>query len=64
MLKTSAKDLLFLHILCFLAMDDKVGAKKAIQESSIDDANFDGSQEHNFCTEVIKCIEESQADRT
>ena len=30
MLKTSAKDLLFLHILCYLAMDDKVGAKKAI----------------------------------
>ena len=30
MLKSSAKQHLFMHILCFLAMDDIVGAKKAI----------------------------------
>ena len=29
-LKSSAKQFLFMHTLCFMAMDDMVGAKKAL----------------------------------
>ena len=63
MLKSSAKELLFMNALCSLAMDDIVGAKKAIQSHSIDDASFDGSQECRLCSELIRCIEENGANR-
>ena len=52
-----------MNVLCSMAMDDLVGAKKAIQSHSIDDAAFDGSQECRLCSELIRCIEESGANR-
>lgn len=45
MIKTNAKDLFFKAALCYLANDDLVGAKRAIQNYRIDDPNFDGSRE-------------------
>jgi hypothetical protein len=42
-----------MHVLCFLAMDDMVGAKKAIQMNSIEDPSFDGSREMNLCEALI-----------
>jgi hypothetical protein len=45
LIKTNAKDLFFRAALCFLANDDIVGAKRAIQNYKIDDANFDDSRE-------------------
>ena len=52
-----------MNVLCSLAMDDMVGAKKNIQSHSIDDAAFDGSQEHRLCEDLIKCIEDNGANR-
>jgi len=48
LIKTNAKDLFFRASLCYLAYDDIVGAKRAIQNYTIDDANFDGSREHEL----------------
>lgn len=62
-LKSSAKDLLFLNVLCYLAMQDLVGAKKNIQVHSIDDANFDGSRENQLLEKMIKSIEEGNKDQ-
>ncbi len=45
LIKTNAKDMFFKASLCFLALDDLVGAKKAIQNYQIEDAHFDGSRE-------------------
>ena len=52
-----------MSVLCALAMDDKVGAKKAIQSYSIDDANFDSSTEMTLCNNLIECIEERGGNR-
>ena len=48
LIKTNAKDLFFKASLCFLANDDIVGAKRAIQNYKIDDANFDDSRENEL----------------
>lgn len=61
-LKSSAKQFLFMHTLCFLAMDDVVGAKKAIQMNAIEDPSFDGSREMQLCEALITCIEEGNRD--
>jgi alpha-soluble NSF attachment protein len=61
--KTSAKNLLFMNVLCSLAMNDVVGAKKATQAHSIEDANFDGSQEMKLLEDIVRCIQEHGADR-
>jgi hypothetical protein len=45
LIKTSAKELFFKSALCFMANDDMVGAKRAIQNYQIDDPNFDSSRE-------------------
>lgn len=48
LIKTNAKDLFFKAALCFLANDDMVGAKRAIQSYQIDDPHFDSSRELEF----------------
>ncbi len=48
LIKTNAKDLFFKAALCYLANEDLVGAKRAIQNYQIDDPNFDGSREHEL----------------
>ena len=61
-LKSSAKQHLFMHTLCFFAMDDLVGAKKAIQMNSIEDPNFDGSREMERCQAMLQNIEDANKD--
>lgn len=61
-LKTSAKDLEFMHCLCFLAMEDKVGAKQSMNASTIDDPHFDGSREHDLLQNMIQAIEDNDKD--
>jgi len=51
-----------MHTLCFLAMDDVVGAKKAIQMNAIEDPSFDGSREMQLCEALISCIDEGNRD--
>ena len=51
-----------MHVLCFLAVDDMVGAKKAIQMNSIEDPSFDGSREMNLCEALIQNIEDVNRD--
>lgn len=48
LIKSSAKDLFFKVILCYLALDDIVGAKRALQTYNIEDPSFDGSREEEF----------------
>ena len=61
-LKSNAKQHLFMHTLCFFAMDDLVGAKKAIQMNSIEDPNFDGSREMELCQAMLQNIEDANRD--
>lgn len=61
-LKSSAKQHLFMHVLCFFAMNDLVGAKKAIQMNSIEDPNFDGSREAELCQAMLQSIEDANRD--
>ena len=51
-----------MHTLCFFAMDDLVGAKKAIQMNSIEDPNFDGSREMELCQAMLQNIEDANRD--
>jgi len=51
-----------MHTLCFFAMDDLVGAKKAIQMNSIEDPNFDGSREMELCQAMLQNIEDANKD--
>lgn len=48
LIKTNAKELFFKSALCFMANDDMVGAKRAIQNYQIDDPNFDSSRENEL----------------
>ena len=45
LIKSSAKDLFFKATLCYLANEDVIGGKRAMQNYSIDDPSFDGSRE-------------------
>lgn len=45
LIKSNAKDLFFKALLCYLANEDSIGAKKAMQDYQIEDPNFDGSRE-------------------
>jgi len=58
MIKTNAKDLFFKAALCFLANDDIIGAKRAIQNYSIDDPHFDSSRELELLTGLLEAIEQ------
>ena len=44
-LKSSAKDLLFLSCLCYMANEDPIGAKKQMQMYCFEDPTFEGSRE-------------------
>ena len=55
LIKTSAKDLFFKAAFCYLANEDLVGAKRAIQNYKIDDPNFDDSRELELLT-VYPCL--------
>lgn len=57
MIKTSAKDLFFKAALCYLADDDMIGAKRAIQNYQIDDPNFDSSRENELLMALIEAVE-------
>ena len=57
MIKTSAKDLFFKSALCYLADDDMIGAKRAIQNYQIDDPNFDSSRENDLLMNLIEAVE-------
>ena len=57
MIKTNAKDLFFKSSLCYLADDDMIGAKRAIQNYQIDDPNFDSSRENDLLMAMIEAIE-------
>ena len=57
MIKTSAKDLFFKSALCYLADDDMIGAKRAIQNYQIDDPNFDSSRENDLLMNMIEAVE-------
>lgn len=57
MIKTSAKDLFFKSALCYLADDDMIGAKRAIQNYQIDDPNFDSSRENDLLMSLIEAVE-------
>jgi alpha-soluble NSF attachment protein len=48
LIKTNAKDLFFKAALCYLANEDLVGAKRAINNYKIDDPHFDDSRELEF----------------
>ena len=58
MLKSNAKNFLFMQTLCFFANDDLVGAKKAIQMNSIEDPSFEGSMEMELCQSMLQHIED------
>jgi len=45
LIKTNAKDLFVKVVLCHMAHEDLVGAKKAITTYQIEDPNFDDSRE-------------------
>lgn len=51
-----------MHTLCFFAMNDLVGAKKAIQMNSIEDPHFDGSREMELCQAMLQNIEDANRD--
>ena len=44
-LKSNAKDLFFMSCLCYMANEDMIGAKKALQNYCYEDPSFDGSRE-------------------
>lgn len=47
----------FKAALCYLANDDVVGARRAIQNYSIDDPNFDNSREHELLEDILTAID-------
>ena len=57
MIKTNAKDLFFKAVLCYLADDDMIGAKRALQNYQIDDPNFDSSRENDLLMAMIEAAE-------
>ena len=48
LIKTSAKDQFFKAVLCHLANDDMIGAKRSLQMYTIEDPSMDGSREEKF----------------
>jgi alpha-soluble NSF attachment protein len=58
LIKTNAKDLFFKSALCFLANDDLIGAKRAINNYKIDDPHFDSSRELELLEGMLDAIEQ------
>ena len=51
-----------MSLLCHLAYDDVVGAKKQMAMYCIEDPSFDGSREQQLVDALIKAIEEQNRD--
>jgi len=61
LIKSSAKDLFFKAALTYLANDDLVGCKRAIDTYSIEDPSFDGSREMKFLVSIMQAVEAKDA---
>ena len=57
LIKSNAKDLFFKAVLCYVAFDDLVGAKRAISTYNIEDPSFDGSREQKFLSAILQEID-------
>jgi alpha-soluble NSF attachment protein len=58
LIRSSAKDLFYKAILCYLANDDGVGAKRAISTYAIEDPSFDGSREQKFLLALLETCQD------
>lgn len=45
-----------------MANDDIVGAKRAIQTYQIEDPSFDGSREEKLLSDIVKLVQDKNAD--
>lgn len=57
LIKSSAKDFFFKVALCFLVNNDIPGAKRAIENYSYEDPNFDTSKQKDLLDEIVNAIE-------
>ena len=61
-LRSSAKTMMMKAILCFLAMDDSVGAQKSFDKYQMKDPAFGGSREGELLQTMIECRQENDSE--
>ena len=58
LLKSSAKDMFFKNVVCYVAKKDEVTAEVNLKKYLLEDPTFDDTRESKFLKEIIKCITE------
>ena len=57
LVKSSAKDYFFKVCLCYLANQDLPGTKKAMENYTYEDPNFDTSKQKDLLDDIVRAIE-------
>ena len=58
LLKSSAKDMFFKNVICYVAKKDEVTAEVNLKKYLLEDPTFDETRDYKFLKAVIKCITE------
>ena len=58
LLKSSAKDMFFKNVMCYVAKKDEVTAEVNLKKYLLEDPTFDDTRDSKFLKGVIKCITE------
>ena len=58
LLKSSAKDMFFKNVMCYVAKKDEVTAEVNLKKYLLEDPTFDDTRDSKFLKAVIKCITE------
>jgi alpha-soluble NSF attachment protein len=58
LLKSSAKDMFFKNVICYVAKKDEVTAEVNLKKFLLEDPTFDETRDYKFLKAVIKCITE------
>ena len=58
LLKSSAKDMFFKNVMCYVAKKDEVTAEINLKKYLLEDPTFDDTRDSKFLKAVIKCITE------
>ena len=58
LLKSSAKDMFFKNVVCYVAKKDEVTAEVNLKKFLLEDPTFDETRDYKFLKAIIKCITE------
>lgn len=62
MVKGMAKDFFFKSALCYLANEDLIGCKSALENYDLEDPTFSNDRKGKFCNNLLKACETQEAE--